>query len=71
MHRLCYTEMLLRGAREVCRVRERRVRNPWMIGRKEEVARMRREIEDCLAEITDLTRVRRTRAAEQMFRVMS
>ena len=59
------TEVLVGSAREVCGERERRVENPWMAGREEEVEGMRRDIQETLRERTELHTRRRTRAVEQ------
>lgn len=62
------TDVMVESAKEVCGVRERRIENPWMIGREEEVEGMRREIQGRLAERTELNTRRRTRAVEVRLR---
>ena len=39
-----FAEIVVKGAEEICEVREKGVENPWMVGKEEEVERMRREI---------------------------
>ena len=43
-----FAEVVVEGAKEVCGVREKKVENPWMIGREEEVDVLRREITVCV-----------------------
>jgi exonuclease III len=62
------TDVLVGSAKEVCGVRERKIENPWMVGKDEEVEGMSRAIQEALEEKTELTSRRRTRAVEERLR---
>ena len=62
------SEVLRESAMEVCGMRERRVENPWTVGREEELEDMRRGIQHEVEERNMLLGMRRTRAREERLR---
>ena len=67
-------EVVVDAAKEVCREAVKSVENPWMVGKEEESARLRREVESCLerrgraVEARDDDEVKRVREALKVAR---
>ena len=64
------TEVVTKAAEDICGIQEKKIENPWMAGRDEEIQRMRARITGCLTQRNDcLERKGQERDAVELLRL--